>query len=435
MPTPSGPSSWLDVQTFATRTCLPLGRPLATIIGRDDGPLYEKPPVFTIRPHESRSRTARSIDEKSTLMKKTSLNYLDNHQSRQISPALGLHFETRRTLRTMLPLWVVAICLGMSWCSLSMAQDKPIVATNADDAGADFAFQGEYLGSLGEGAEAAVGAQVIALGDGKFAMVAFHGGLPGEGGEAMDTDAEGTPGNPIPGERDGDSVNFRTELGMATIKDGKLTVSDPSGENVIANLEKMERKSPTLGATPPDGAVVLFDGTDAEAFENGTVTDGLLNATNCSTKQKLGDHFLHIEFRTPYMPNARGQGRGNSGVYAQGRYEIQVLDSFGLEGKNNECGGIYSIAEPDVNMCFPPLSWQTYDIEFKAAKYNEAGEKIENARINVKHNGVVIHDDVELPHGTPGYHPEGPGPDSLFLQNHGNPVHFRNIWVVDRSEK
>jgi hypothetical protein len=140
---------------------------------------------------------------------------------------------------------------------------------------------------------------------------------------------------------------------------------------------------------------------------------------------------LHIEFRTPFMPAARGQGRGNSGVYIQGRYECQVLDSFGLEGEDNECGGIYSISKPAVNMCFPPLSWQTYDIDFVAARYDGQGNKTKNARVTIKHNGVVIHKDLELTHGTPGRHPEGPEPESIFLQDHGNPVVFRNIWVVN----
>jgi hypothetical protein len=131
------------------------------------------------------------------------------------------------------------------------------------------------------------------------------------------------------------------------------------------------------------------------------------------------------------MPTARGQARGNSGVYAQGRYEVQVLDSFGLEGLDNECGGIYSIDQPSVNACFPPLSWQTYDIDFTAAQYDDAGTKTKNGRITVRHNGIVIHDRIELKHGTPGFHEEGPGPDSLFLQDHGNPVVYRNIWVVE----
>ena len=207
-----------------------------------------------------------------------------------------------------------------------------------------------------------------------------------------------------------------------------LTVTEHNG-----TLAKVERKSPTLGAKPPAGATVLFDGSSAEAFENGELIEGnLLGATNCFSKERLNDHQLHVEFRTPFMPAARGQGRGNSGVYVQGRYEVQVLDSFGLEGRNNECGGIYSISEPIVNMCLPPLSWQTYDIDFTAARYDGDGKKIKNARATIELNGVVIHDDLELTHGTPGYHAEGPEPESLFLQNHGNPVAVRNIWIVKK---
>jgi hypothetical protein len=103
-----------------------------------------------------------------------------------------------------------------------------------------------------------------------------------------------------------------------------------------------------------------------------------------------------------------------------------------LEGEDNECGGIYSMAKPAVNMCFPPLAWQTYDIDFTAARFDEDGNKMKNARVTIKHNGVVIHDDLELPHGTPGRYPEGPEPQGLFLQDHGNPVVFRNIWVVEK---
>jgi hypothetical protein len=201
----------------------------------------------------------------------------------------------------------------------------------------------------------------------------------------------------------------------------------------IGELRKVERTSPTLGAKPPQNAIVLFDGSSASEWENAELIEGsLLRATNVASKRRFGDHQLHIEFRTPFMPKSRGQARGNSGVHVQGRYEVQVLDSFGLEGKNNECGGIYVIAEPIVNMCLPPLAWQTYDIEFTAAKYDDAGKKTANARMTVKHNGVVIHDNVDLKDGNPGADGEGPTKNGLYLQDHGNPVAFRNIWVVEK---
>jgi len=138
-----------------------------------------------------------------------------------------------------------------------------------------------------------------------------------------------------------------------------------------------------------------------------------------------------MEFRTPFKPTARGQARGNSGVYLQSRYECQVLDSFGLAGENNECGGIYSISKPAVNACFPPLTWQTYDIEFTNSVW-EDGKKKKNARVTIRQNGIVIHDDVELTHGTPGKLPEAAEPAPLYLQGHGNPVVYRNIWMVKK---
>lgn len=298
--------------------------------------------------------------------------------------------------------------------------------TSAKEAGPDFALQGEYLGADNDNEK--WGAHVIAKGDGKFDVVGYKGGLPGEG---WSRGAEMQRGK---GELKDGALALKSDDDhwTGTIKEGVFTVYNKDGGKV-GELKKVERKSPTLGAKPPSGAIVLFDGTNVDAWDKGKLVEGnLLGATNCSTKQKFGDHTLHIEFRTPYMPKATGQGRGNSGVYIQGRYECQVLDSFGLKGENNECGGIYQIAAPSVNMCFPPLSWQTYDIEFKAAKY-DGDKKTENARVTIKHNGVVIHDNLELPKGTPGHDPEGPGPDHIYLQDHGNPVAFRNIWVVEKK--
>ncbi|HQU41660.1 MAG TPA: DUF1080 domain-containing protein, partial [Pirellulales bacterium] len=201
-------------------------------------------------------------------------------------------------------------------------------------------------------------------------------------------------------------------------------------------LARTERKSPTLGQQPPEGAVVLFDGRNADALVNGRVSaDGLL-IPPATSKQKFGNCSLHLEFRTPFMPEARGQGRGNSGCYLQGRYEVQILDSFALAGKNNECGGIYSVKDCDANLCFPPLVWQTYDIDYTAAEFDGAGKKQKNARITVRHNGVVIHDNVELPHATTAAPvAEGAEKGPLYLQDHGNPVRFRNIWLLEKKSK
>ncbi|NIA14695.1 MAG: DUF1080 domain-containing protein [Nitrospiraceae bacterium] len=153
------------------------------------------------------------------------------------------------------------------------------------------------------------------------------------------------------------------------------------------------------------------------------------------SKRKFRDHKIHVEFRLPFMPKAREQARGNSGVYVQGRYEIQILDSYGMPPKDNECGGIYKVSGPRVNMCAPPLQWQTYDITFRAARFDGTGKKTENARISVMHNGVPIHEDLVLPGPTAGCLDTNESePGGLYLQDHGNPVWFRNIWVLEMDK-
>lgn len=300
--------------------------------------------------------------------------------------------------------------------------------TKAEEAGPDFEVQGEYVGELNlpEG-PAKFGAQILAQGEGKFRIVLYPGGLPGEGWKRGDAkhDAEGKM-------EDGHAVFRGGDGGMGVVKDGALHVSHGDGKEIGA-LQKVERKSETLGKEPPAGAMVLFDGKSADEFVGGKIVEDELLLAGCTSKKELKDHTLHIEFRTPFMPTATGQARGNSGVYLQDRYEIQVLDSFALEGENNECGGLYSMKAPAVNMCYPPLAWQTYDIDFTAAKFDSAGNKTKNARMTVLHNGVKIYDDIELPSHTPGGAPqEAPGVGPLKLQDHGNPVVYRNIWVVEK---
>lgn len=312
---------------------------------------------------------------------------------------------------------------------------------------ADFALQGEYVGDK-------LGVQVIALGKGAFQAVVYPGGLPGAGWDGKNKSL-------LAGQTEGSKATFKAATGKrkylagpadefsATSKfppvgqqeytgeasGGTFTLSGGDVKNVV--LKKTERKSPTLGARAPAGAIVLFDGSNTDEWKGGRLdkTTGLLNTDggDIATKKKFNNYTMHVEFLLPYRPDARGQGRGNSGFYQVHHYEVQILDSFGLDGKNNECGGVYTKAEPKVNMCLPPLTWQTYDAEFTNA-VQENGKVAKKARLTLKHNGVVIHDNIEIGGPTGGHRmePEGtPGP--ILLQGHGNPLQFRNLWIVENK--
>jgi hypothetical protein len=329
----------------------------------------------------------------------------------------------------------VGLFLGTA-ASQDKKPNKNPAYTNEKEAGPDFAIQGEYVGTieLKNGEKPKVGAQVIALGDGKF-RVKFHlGGLPGAGWDGNITrlaDAETRDGKTVfTGKVTDPAGNEQPKDIKGTIAGGVIT-TDVDDKTFTFN--RLVRSSPTLGAKPPPGATILFDGKSADEWKGGKlVEDNLLN-NGIYSKREFKDFKAHLEFRLPFMPIGRGQGRANSGFYPQGHnYEVQILDSFGLDGKNNECGGLYTLRAPDVNMCFPPLSWQTYDIEFKPARFDSAGKKTAPANITVVHNGVTVHDHVDIPMSTEDHKrkiEDKPGP--IHLQNHGNPVYFKNIWVVE----
>lgn len=300
----------------------------------------------------------------------------------------------------MLRALVAVSFLSISSLSFAAGDAGPTYATPEEAAkDPDFAVQGEYTKD-GEGV------QVVALGKGQFRVVTYKGGLPGAGWDSS---------SPKVDEKD----TAATQKGL---EDG--------------GLKRVERQSETLGAKPPAGALVLFGGNanelDAHWGATGRVDNDKLLVQGQTSTDLFGDFTIHLEFRLPYMPEARGQARGNSGFYMQGRYEVQMLDSFGLEGLDNECGGIYKVAKPDVNMCFPPLAWQTYDVDFTAAKYDDAGKQTAPAHAKVRHNGVLIHDrDLVLTQGGV-LKDETNAPGPVFLQDHGNPVRYRNIWVVTK---
>ena len=322
--------------------------------------------------------------------------------------------------------------------------------TDPSKAGPEFQIQGEYAGKVG--GKLSIGVQVIALDNHQFEGVLYNGGLPGAGWDESTvfhikgetTDAK-TTFHGVHGER----LMFPNSNFNGMIRGGRFTgeahMFRSRIDDVRFQLNKVHRKSPTLGATPPDGAVVLFDGTGVDEWNGGKLVDDRLLGVGTTSKRNFGGALIHLEFRCPFMPTARGMHRGNSGIYVKQEWEVQIIDSFGWHHENRKferlskfgrCGGIHEMVGPRINMSFPPLAWQTYDIEFTTAKFDPARKKTSPAMMTVRHNGVLIHDKYILPPVPPGRdesqskeREQGP----IFLQDHGNPVRYRNIWVIPRS--
>lgn len=322
----------------------------------------------------------------------------------------------RRTTGSLVA--VVGAAILAAGASILLAAEEPVDK-----------FMGDWQGTIkADGKDAPVVAQVLALGDGKYDARILE-----------QFDVKANPKVVLNGTLTGEKVTFGD---TASIESGKFTGKLQDAGTF--EMKRVVRASPTLGAKPPEGAVVLFDGKSMDEWQqpNGKpcgwklLDDGSMEVVpgkgSIISKKTFTDHRIHVEFRTPFTPKARGQGRGNSGVYLQGRYEIQVLDSYALAGLDNECGGIYKVAAPKVNMCYPPMQWQTYDATFKAPRFDAEGKRTSAPSITVLHNGVEIHKDVELPGATTASQAgDAKLPGGLYLQDHSNPVQYRNIWVVE----
>ena len=220
-------------------------------------------------------------------------------------------------------------------------------------------------------------------------------------------------------------------------------ITDPKATEVWEPEPKIVK--PGTSTAAPSDAIILFDGKNFDQWEhvNGSAvkwtleSDGAMTvkpgAEAIQTKMGFGDAQLHLEFRTPSVVKGEGQGRGNSGVFLQSRYEVQVLDSYNNRTySNGQVASMYKQHLPLVNAARPPGEWQTYDIIYTAPRFNDDGMLTAPARVTVIHNGVLVQNNVEIKGGTeyiglPKYKAHGKAP--LQLQDHGDLVSFRNIWI------
>ncbi len=241
----------------------------------------------------------------------------------------------------------------------------------------------------------------------------------------------------------GQWVNGATEIqasdgdgGWSPLSHGHLALQAEGAEVYYRSLEVR----PLAYLEPPPDAVVLFDGSGTDAWmgpdggaASWVVDGGVLQVVPFSgdlrTHETYDDVRLHLEFQVPATPTSEAhEDRGNSGVYLQGRYEVQILDSFGLDAGSVDCGAVYGVNPPAVNEAFPPGIWQSYDIVFHAPAW-DGGTKEAPARLTVVWNGSVVQQDTEVPGPTRLGDPEAPGPGPIRLQDHWNAVRYRNVWL------
>lgn len=291
---------------------------------------------------------------------------------------------------------------------------------------ADHQVQGEYFGTVADGG-GNLGAWVIGQGGDKYNVVFLPGGLltlPGEtsGGWDKATRISGT----------GTAAALTAAGGYkaaitGTGEDRTMTGTNAAGK--AFTLKRVVRKSPTQGLTPKaewNASYWFRANTQADLTKWNPnpgapqMRYGGFLMKGVTAKEPHGTMFLHIEARSPYCPTCRDQSRGNSGIYLRGMHEMQVLDSFGLSGANNEAGSIYRVKAPLVNAALPPLTWQTYDC------YYTPGSSANSATITVYLNGVLVQDKTPVT----GITEAGFAGSSLYLQDHGHDVVYNNIWAV-----
>jgi hypothetical protein len=315
--------------------------------------------------------------------------------------------------------------LGLS--SLAQPVSAAVVhPETGDTTGADFSVQGEYSGQVGSpsGRPTDLAAQVVALGDGTFRVVFFPGGLPGDGWNGTGRfAAEGMTG-------EGGTRIVGDDFNGVLIGDTLKGTAEAGGD---FTLVKRHRISPTLGLAPPAQAIVLSTDASLTDWDNASIgTTGYFEPLNreAVTRNAYSDFSLHLEFRLPYLPYSVGQARANSGIrFMDTTYlfaEIQILDSFAGDTGSNESGGIEGLFPSTVMANYPPMAWQTFDIQLSTPDATDTSNTGE-ARMTVWQNGILIHSDRRIAFMGAAVR--------IALQSLDPYGAFRNIWILEGNDR